>query len=131
MTRNILDETHIHRAIRETISSNHADLVREVQAAVAANDVVVVGMKQNPAPKHARKALDAAGIPYKYLEYGSYFGPWRRRNALKMWTGWPTFPMVFVKGVFVGGAADLAKLIASGEIKTMLRGKRPKNAGQR
>jgi monothiol glutaredoxin len=48
-----------------------------------------------------------------------------------MWTGWPTFPMVFVKGVFVGGAADLGRLIASGEIKTMLRGKRPKNTGQR
>jgi monothiol glutaredoxin len=131
MTRNILNEAHIHPAIRDTIANNHLDIVREVQAAVAANDVVVVGMKQNPAPKKARKALDAAAIPYKYLEYGSYLGEWRRRNALKMWTGWPTFPMVFVKGVLVGGAADLSKLIASGEIKTMLRGKRPKNAGQR
>jgi glutaredoxin-related protein len=120
MPRSILDEAHIHPAIRETIAANHADLVREVQAAVAANDVVVVGMKQNPAPREARKALDAAGIVYKYLEYGSYFGLWRRRNALKMWTGWPTFPMIFVKGIFVGGASDLGKLIASGEIRTML-----------
>jgi len=120
MPRSILDEAHIHPAIRETIAANHADLVREVQAAVAANDVVVVGMKQNPAPREARKALDAAGIAYKYLEYGSYFGLWRRRNALKMWTGWPTFPMIFVKGLFVGGASDLGKLIASGEIRTML-----------
>ena len=131
MPRNILNEAHIHPAIRAMIASSHADIVREVQAAIAANDLVVVGMKQNPAPKQARKALDAAGVPYKYLEYGSYLGEWRRRNALKMWTGWPTFPMVFVKGVFVGGAADLDGLIASGEIKTMLRGKRPKNAGQR
>jgi monothiol glutaredoxin len=120
MPRSILDEAHTHPAIRETIAANHADLVREVQAAVAANDVVVVGMKQNPAPREARKALDAAGIVYKYLEYGSYFGLWRRRNALKMWTGWPTFPMIFVKGTFVGGASDLRKLIASGEIRTML-----------
>ena len=131
MTRDILDAAHIHPAIRETIASNHADIVREVQAAVANNDVVVVGMKQNPAPKKARKALDAAAIPYKYLEYGSYFGPWRRRNALKMWTGWPTFPMVFVTGGFVGGAAVVCRLIASGEIKAMLRAKRPKNARQR
>ncbi len=83
MTRDILDEAHILPAIREMIASNHADIVREVQAAVANNDVVVVGMKQNPAPKKARKALDAAAIPYKYLEYGSYFGPWRRRNRLR------------------------------------------------
>jgi glutaredoxin-related protein len=45
-----------------------------------------------------------------------------------MWTGWPTFPMVFVKGVLVGGADDVRRLIASGEIQKMLDGKRPKNA---
>src|SRR6266436_3488614 len=117
MTRNILDEAHIHPAIRETIANNGADIVREVQAAVASNDVVVVGMKQNPNPKKARKALETAAIPYKYLEYGSYLDNWRRRNALKMWTGWPTFPMVFVKGIFVGGADDLSRLIENGEIK--------------
>jgi monothiol glutaredoxin len=123
MTRSILDEAHIHPAIREKIANNRADIVREVQAAIAANDVVVVGMKQNPHPKRARKLLDAAGVPYKYLEYGSYLNEWRRRNALKMWTGWPTFPMVFVKGVLIGSADDLKRLIDSGELKPMLAGK--------
>lgn len=121
MPRSILDEAHIHLAIRAKIAGNHADIVREVQAAIAANDVVVVGMAQNPFPKKARKALDAAGIAYKYLEYGSYFNAWHRRNALKMWTGWPTFPMVFVKGVLVGGASDLERLIASGELAQIQR----------
>ena len=120
MARSILDESHIHPAIRETVATHHADIVREVQAAIAANDVVVVGMSQNPFPKRARRALDAAGAPYEYLEYGSYFGNWRRRNALKMWTGWPTFPMVFVKGVLIGGAADLERFIRSGELKKAL-----------
>ena len=118
--RAILDEAHIHPAIREKISTLHLDIIDEVRAAIAANPVVVVGMAQNPAPKKARKALDAAGIAHHYLEYGSYFNTWRRRNALKMWTGWPTFPMVFVRGVLVGGADDLAQLIASGELKKML-----------
>ena len=122
MTRSILDEAHIHPAIRETVANRHADYIREVQAAIAANDVVVVGMRQNPMPRKARKALDAAGVPHAYLEHGSYFKGWRRRNALKMWTGWPTFPMVFVKGVLIGGAQDLDRLIASGELKRMLAG---------
>ncbi len=122
MARSILDEAHIHPAIREKIAGNHAEIVREVQAAIAANPVVVVGMAQNPFPKKARKALDAKGIAYKYLEYGSYFSTWRRRNALKMWTGWPTFPMVFVKGVLIGGASDLERLIATGELDRMLAG---------
>ncbi|MEQ1517525.1 MAG: glutaredoxin domain-containing protein [Usitatibacteraceae bacterium] len=120
MSRPILDENHIHPAIREKIASHHVDIVEEVQKAIAANPVVVVGMAQNPAPKKARKVLDEAGIAYKYLEYGSYFNTWRRRNALKMWTGWPTFPMVFVNGILVGGADDLLKLIANGDLKKML-----------
>ena len=37
-----------------------------------------------------------------------------------MWTGWQTFPMVFVKGVLVGGCSDLEKLIESGELKRLL-----------
>ncbi len=122
MNRNILDEAHIHPAIRETIAGSNADIVREVQNAIAANPVVVVGMAQNPFPRNARKALDAIGTPYKYLEYGSYLGGWRRRNALKMWTGWPTFPMVFMKGVLVGGASELQRLIDSGEFPRMLAG---------
>jgi len=123
MARNILDEAHIHPAIRDTIANSHADIVREVQAAIAANDVVVVGMKQNPFPKRARKAFHVAGVPYRYLEYGSYVRGWRRRNALKMWTGWPTFPMVFVKGILIGGASDLDRLVKSGELQRMLAGK--------
>ena len=120
MPRPILDEAHIHPAIRDKLATNRVEIVREVQEAVAAHAVVVVGMGINPAPKKARKMLDAAGIPYTYLEYGSYLRDWRRRTALKMWTGWQTFPMVFVKGVLVGGASDLGKLIASGELKRML-----------
>jgi glutaredoxin-related protein len=118
--RRVLDESRIHPAIRATIAGHHADIVREVESAVAANDVVVIGMRQNPMPRRARKALDSQGIAYKYLEYGSYLNAWRRRNALKMWTGWPTFPMIFVKGVLVGGATDLERLIDSGELARLL-----------
>ena len=116
MLRNILGEAQIHPAVREKVAKHGADILKEVQDAVAANEIVVVGMRQNPFPKKARKLLDEARLAYKYLEYGSYLGEWRRRLALKMWTGWPTFPMVFVKGVLVGGADDLARLIGSGAL---------------
>ena len=120
MPRPILDEASIHPAIHARIASWQHAIVDEVSAAVQANDVVVVGMEMNPFPAKARKALDAIGQPYKYLGYGSYLSVWRPRSALKMWTGWPTFPMVFVKGTLVGGYNDLKKLIDSGELKTML-----------
>ncbi len=120
MPRSVLDEANIHPSIRERVATYHQDIVKEVQAAVAKHDVVIVGMAQNPNPKKARLALKAKNIDYEYLEYGSYFGEWRPRSALKMWTGWPTFPMVFVKGQLVGGASDLKKLIDSGEIDQLL-----------
>ena len=120
MPRTTLHEVQIHPAAREKIAKYGSDIVHEVQAAVAANEIVVVGMRMNPFPKKARKLLDAAGLAYKYLEYGSYLRQYRRRLPLKLWTGWPTFPMVFVKGLLVGGANDLERLIASGELKRKL-----------
>ena len=120
MPRPILEEARLHPAIRERVAQHQADILREVQQALAQDAVVVVGMRQNPFVGKAKKALDAAGVAYRALDYGSYLSDWRRRNALKMWAGWPTLPMVFVKGTLVGGADDLAKLIASGELKQLL-----------
>ena len=120
MPRTILEEARLHPAIRERVANLNADIVHNVQAAASSNAVLVVGMAGNPFVRKARKALDAAGLAHHYLEYGSYFGGWRLRNALKMWAGWPTLPMVFVKGTLVGGADELIALIGSGELKRTL-----------
>ena len=120
MPRPILDEQRVHPAIRDQVANLHADVVHNVQAASMSHPVLVVGMAGNPFCRRARKLLDAAGQDHRYLEYGSYLSLWRTRNALKMWTGWPTFPMVFVKGSLIGGADDLGRLIASGELKRLL-----------
>ena len=122
MPRAILDEDHIHPAIRGKIAGYKQAILQEVMAAVRDNDVLVVGMDINPFPRKARAALDEAGIAYKYLGYGSYLSRWRDRSVLKLWTGWPTFPMVFVKGTLVGGFTDLRALIDSGELRRMLAG---------
>lgn len=120
MSRNILDEAQIHPAIRPQIAALHRDIVSEVQAAVKAHQVVIVGMAQNPFPRKARKIFDVLGTPYHYLQYGSYFSQWHRRTALKMWSGWATFPMVFVNGVLVGGASEVKALLENGELSHML-----------
>ena len=120
MGRPIFDEARIHPAIRGKIAAWRTEIVTEVQEVVAAKDLVVVGMKMNPFPRKARRLLDAAGIAYTYLEYGSYLSGYRRRLPLKLWTGWQTFPMIFVRGVLIGGASELEKLMASGKLKEML-----------
>jgi monothiol glutaredoxin len=122
MHRPILPPDAIHPAIQRKIETLHGDLLRQVQAAIGQHAVVVVGMAGNPFVGKARRLLDRAGVSYEYLGYGSYLSQWRLRNALKMWTGWPTFPMVFVRGVLVGGADDLKKLADAGELQLLLAG---------
>ena len=97
-----------------------AEVVREVDEAVRRDPVVVVGMAQNPHVRNVRQALDEAGVAYTYLEYGSYFSKWKERLAIKLWSGWPTFPQVFVRASLIGGE-DLTKAaIADGSIKSTL-----------
>ena len=110
MNRPLLEDARIHPAIRARIADEGREVIAEVEAAVARHGVVVVGMGLNPFPRKARRWLEAQGIPYHYIGYGSYFSAWRKRLPLKLWTGWTTFPMVFVGGQFVGGAQDLARL---------------------
>ena len=118
--RPILPAEKIHPNALNIIENNHLDIINEVKIAVTEHNIVIVGMAQNPAPKRARRVLDDLGIKYCYLEYGSYFKQWRRRNALKMWAGWPTFPMIFVKGTLIGGSSDMRALINSGDFNNLM-----------
>nr|MBK7070290.1 glutaredoxin [Deltaproteobacteria bacterium] len=74
-------------------------------------------MAQNPVVKSARKLLDEEGVKFTYLEYGSYVSKWKERLAIKLWAGFPTFPMVFIDGVLIGGNRELVKLKADGKLK--------------
>jgi len=118
--RDIFPETKVHPSIAEKIATYRKEQVDQVKSLIAANRVVVVGMTQNPFPKRARRLLESQGIAYEYLGIGSYMSEWRRRLVLKMWTGWPTFPMIFVDGALIGGFEDLARLVESGELKKTL-----------
>jgi glutaredoxin-related protein len=116
MARPTLSSDKIAAEVQELISRFHRDVVDAVAAAVERDRVVVVGMAQNPFVKRARKQLDDAGVKYTYLEYGSYLSRWRERLAIKLWAGFPTFPMVFVDGTLIGGNAELTRLREAGKL---------------
>jgi glutaredoxin-related protein len=116
MARLTLSQDKVAPAVHEQVGKFHRDIVEHVASAVARDKVVVVGMAQNPVVKRARKLLDAAGIPFTYIEYGSYFSMWKQRLALKLWAGFPTFPMVFIEGTLIGGFSDLLVLQEQGKL---------------
>ena len=117
MERLTLSPDKVSPAARDAVANFHRAVVDEVAAAVARDAVVVVGMAQNPFVKRARKALDDAGVKFTYLEYGSYLSQWKPRLAIKLWAGFPTFPMVFVDGTLIGGHSELVAQLASGALK--------------
>jgi monothiol glutaredoxin len=115
-----LEDKSVAPAALSAMESFQADVVRHVEEAVRRDHVVVVGMAQNPHVRKVRQALDEAHVAYTYIEYGSYFAKWRERLAIKLWSGWPTFPQVFVNGALIGGE-DLTKAsLADGSLKSSL-----------
>ena len=112
----------MHPAAAEVAAAFHSEVVEEVAARVSDNDVVVVGMGWNPHVKRACRLLTDANIPYLYHEIGNYSARWRERLAVKLWSGWPTFPQVFVKGMLIGGADQVQALLESGQLEELLQG---------
>ncbi|AUX42788.1 glutaredoxin [Sorangium cellulosum] len=115
--RPILPSEKVSETVKSQVAQFHRAIVDEVAAAVSRDRVVVVGMAQNPIVKKARALLDQEGVKYTYLEYGSYLSKWKERLAIKLWAGFPTFPMVFIDGVLEGGHAELVKLREQGKLK--------------
>ncbi len=115
-----LDEKSVTPAALSAMESFRADVVRKVEETVVRDRVVVVGMAQNKHVRRARQALDEAGVTHTYLEYGSYIAKWRERLAIKLWSGWPTFPQVFVNGTLIGGEDLLKAALADGSLKSSL-----------
>ena len=116
MARLTLSQDKVAPAVQELIGNFHRGIVENVATTVAREKVVVVGMAQNPFVKRARKLLDAEGVKFTYIEYGSYFSMWRERLALKIWAGFPTFPMVFIDGTLIGGFTELTALKEQGKL---------------
>jgi glutaredoxin-related protein len=120
--RPILADEFKTEHVRAKIAGYHGSVVEEVRSTVARDSVVVVGMATNIFVKRVRKALAAQDIAFTYLEYGGYTSRWGERLAIKMWSGWPTFPQVFVRGHLIGGNDDTQKALADGELRRLLEG---------
>lgn len=112
--------TKVHSAAATAMAAFQSATVKEVADTVNREPVVIIGMAWNPVVKKARRYLDEKGVKYTYLEYGNYISGWRLRLGIKLWSGWPTFPIVFVKGALVGGNKELQAL--GPELDRLLKG---------
>jgi glutaredoxin-related protein len=108
--RHTLPDNRVSEAAQRAIETFHSDIVKEVQAAIQNHRVVVVGMQFNPYVRKAQTLLRSRGIEFHYLGYGGYLSQWKQRLAIKLWSGWPTYPQIFVEGRLIGGYKELQQL---------------------
>jgi monothiol glutaredoxin len=120
VTRPLLPDARMTREAARFSSEFHASVVREVEQAVLSSPILVVGMAWNAHVRNVLRALTDAKLTFRYLEYGSYVSMWRARLAIKLWSGWPTFPQVFVGGVLFGGEELTMAALADGSLRKTL-----------
>lgn len=99
------------------------DVMSELEAEVKSNSVVLF-MKGTPAQPmcgfSARAAgiLDTYGVPY--LAVNILTDP-EKRQAIKVFSDWPTIPQVYVNGEFVGGSDILTQMYENGQLDDLMK----------
>jgi len=64
-------------------------------------------------------ALNALGKPYGTV---NILEDQEIREGLKIYSSWPTFPQLYVKGELVGGSDIVIEMYHSGELQKLLNG---------
>ena len=63
-------------------------------------------------------ALNAVGKPFSYV---NIFEDQEIREGLKVYSNWPTFPQLYVKGELIGGSDIVVEMYNSGELQELLQ----------
>jgi monothiol glutaredoxin len=95
-----------------------------IKEQVEQNDILLYmkGTPQQPQCGFSARtvqALMACGERFAYINILD--NPEVREN-LKVYSNWPTFPQLFIKGELVGGCDIITELYESGELKEMISG---------
>ncbi len=99
------------------------DVFEEIRAETARNKVIVY-MKGTPAfpmcgfSAATIEVLQELGYPFAHV---NILEDEEKREAIKVFSNWPTIPQVYIDGRFIGGCDIVRELYASGELRRRLK----------
>ena len=102
-----------------------SDIQATIDSEVKSNDVLLfmTGTPKMPMCGFSGQVvqiLSHLGVPFKginILESDAL------RQGVKDYSNWPTFPQLYVKGEFIGGADITREMFQAGELQTLLKDK--------
>ena len=98
------------------------DVMSEIAKEVSENGVFLY-MKGTPDfPQCGFSNRVASILSHVGTEYGScnILADPEKREAIKVYSDWPTIPQLYVKGEFVGGADIVTEMFQAGELQEMI-----------
>ena len=102
-----------------------SDINTVIDAEVKSNDVLLF-MKGTPKMPmcgfsgQVVQILNHLGVPFKGV---NILESDELRQGVKTYSNWPTFPQLYIKGEFVGGADITREMFQAGELQAMLKDK--------
>ena len=102
-----------------------SDIQATIEAEVKSNDVLLF-MKGTPKMPmcgfsgQVVQILGHLGVPFKGV---NILESDELRQGVKDYSNWPTFPQLYIKGEFIGGADITREMFQAGELQTLLKDK--------
>ena len=100
-----------------------ADVLEEIRRELGENKVVLY-MKGTPAfpmcgfSAATVKVLREIGVQFKAIDI---LAEPEKREAIKVYSNWPTIPQLYVSGKFVGGCDIVREMHGRGELAPLIR----------
>jgi monothiol glutaredoxin len=98
------------------------DIMSEIAAEVAANKVVLYmkGTMDQPMCGFSQRAAAILGSYGVDVYAVNILADQEKREAIKVFSSWPTIPQVYVDGEFLGGSDILMEMHQNGQLKQVI-----------
>jgi monothiol glutaredoxin len=98
------------------------DYKREIEADITSDKVVLFMKGSKEAPQcgfsyTVCQILKEIGTPYSTVDV---LADWDKREAIKEYSHWPTFPQLYVKGKLIGGCDIVREMWEEGSLAPLI-----------
>lgn len=99
------------------------DIMSEIENEVSSNKVVLYmkGTPQQPMCGFSARAagiIESYGVPYHAV---NILADQEKRQAIKVFSDWPTIPQIYVSGEFLGGSDILSQMYENGQLDGVMK----------